>query len=1311
MKTPTVWFVPLALISILLGANVIHAQTYQPSNRIPVADKTLGTQVSGNGNFSITGGLQKGHTLFHSFSDFSVPTSGQANFLNPTGNRDIITRVTGGLFSDINGTVNTNGANFFLINPNGLVFGPNTQLNVGKAFVGSTANSIDLVDGGGRTITFGTNPNGDAPLLSVNPNVFFNVSRLNMGGGNGAISNFGTLQTPNNSQYIGLIGGNVTLDGSQGGGKIIAPGGRVDIGGLNSTGTVTIDARGLVFSSNGVGHSNVLLTNGAGITVRATGTLDTVNTFFNNVISNGSSININANNLDILNSGAKLADQPAALDAGLELNSGVQTAAAGDINIDATGKVRIDNSDIKNTIRIGSEGKIGDIKIQAGDLDISNNSAISSLTAGTGNAGNIDIKVSKDLNLTNNSNILSDNTLQAARGNAGDINIKANGNINISGYNSTATNLTSSEISSDTQGQGDAGKITIDTQGKLALFNKGSIASRIFPTAVGNSKGIAISARELELANNSYISTRTSQTNRVEGKGNAGDIDIKTTEDIQISGYDSSSTTPTLSYISSDTSGQGNTGKVTINTQGKLSIINYGNISSELADAAVGNSKGINIVARELKLANNSSISTASLPKAQGNTGDLNIKTTGDIQISGYDSSPTNSIASTIAFINSSTNGQGDAGKITIDTQGKLSLISRGNITSTVGQAAVGNSKGIDIVARELELLNDGSILTNTLQTNLVDGKGNAGDINIKTTGDIQIAGYDSSLINPNPSNLSQISSSTLGAGDAGKITINSQGKLAVFNKGNISSAIYSKAIGNSKGISIDVRELELANNSYISTNTFQSALVNGKGNAGDIHLKTTGGIKISGYDPASTNPNLANKSNSAQISSSTYGQGNAGEITIDTQGKLSVVNNGVISSAIVKTAVGNSQGIKISARALELFDSNIFTATFQSAAVTGKGNAGDINIKTTGDLRSEQSSINSSSIGNGDTGKITIDTQGKFSLNNTALVSSDIFKQAIGNGRGISITARAMELNNSSFITSSTDQIIPVNGKGNAGDIDLKVKQTISFNNLAGVSTTSTGSGAAGNVSIDASRVSFANTAFITSDATSVSGGNVTLAISDLLLMKNGGLIATNSGSTQKNGNGGDITISSPLIIATPGDNDITANANGGNGGNINITSQGLFGIQYRPKGQDSLFTNDITASSTFGQQGTVNISTPGTDPGKDKGELKAAPNDASNQISQACSASQRDNKFYLTGRGGHPANSQDPLTSDVVWHDPRGAKPQPVASVNSQTTRKLAPPAVGWVFDGKGKVMLIAAQTEGAPTGTKIVCPKEEK
>jgi filamentous hemagglutinin family protein len=168
--------------NVLMGLPIAQAQTYQPSNRIPVSDGTLGTQFTrSNNNFIIDGGVRRGQQLFHSFEDFSVPTGGAATFIRPAGNQSIITRVTGNLFSDINGLVDTQGANFLLINPNGVVFGPNIQLNVGQSFTASTANGVDLVDGGGRTITFGTSANGDAPFLAIDPNVFFNVSRLNIG--------------------------------------------------------------------------------------------------------------------------------------------------------------------------------------------------------------------------------------------------------------------------------------------------------------------------------------------------------------------------------------------------------------------------------------------------------------------------------------------------------------------------------------------------------------------------------------------------------------------------------------------------------------------------------------------------------------------------------------------------------------------------------------------------------------------------------------------------------------------------------------------------------------------------------------------------------------------------------------------------------------------------------------------------------------------------------------------------------------------------------------------------------------------------
>ena len=176
----------------------------------------------------------------------------------------------------------------------------------------------------------------------------------------------------------------------------------------------------------------------------------------------------------------------------------------------------------------------------------------------------------------------------------------------------------------------------------------------------------------------------------------------------------------------------------------------------------------------------------------------------------------------------------------------------------------------------------------------------------------------------------------------------------------------------------------------------------------------------------------------------------------------------------------------------------------------------------------------------------------------------------------------------NTGLIGSGTDQIVRINDTDKAGNIDLKVKDKISLKNLASIFTTSTGTGEAGNVSANTEQLSL-NRSGILSDAKSVSGGNITLTISDRLLLRNNSFITTSSGSSEGNGNGGNITIGSPLIIATPGDNNIIANAYAGTGGNVNITSQGLFGIQYRD--QDSPFTSDVTASSTFGQNGVVTI------------------------------------------------------------------------------------------------------------------------
>ncbi len=308
------------IATVLFGTNVAQAQIYQPSNRIPVADNTLGTQVAGaNNNFTINGGITRGSSIFHSFQDFSVPTGGSATFTTVTGTQAVVTRVTGNLSSDINGIVNSQGANFFLINPNGVVFGPSAQLNVGGAFVATTANNATLSDANGTSYAFGTRNVNDAPLLSVNQNVGLNVTRLNFLENSAPITSFANLQTNNPSQYIGLIGGDITLDAGEGRGNIIAPGGRVDIGGLRSAGTVAINGQGFVYNNgNGVVggptipflRSDLTLIDGARVDVATNQPVDTVDRFFfpaisaatnTNTRSPGSVINIDVNNVRIIN--------------------------------------------------------------------------------------------------------------------------------------------------------------------------------------------------------------------------------------------------------------------------------------------------------------------------------------------------------------------------------------------------------------------------------------------------------------------------------------------------------------------------------------------------------------------------------------------------------------------------------------------------------------------------------------------------------------------------------------------------------------------------------------------------------------------------------------------------------------------------------------------------------------------------------------------------------------------------------------------------------------------------------------------------
>lgn len=207
-------------------------------------DRTLSrpSVVTRRGNtLVITEGTQAGENLFHSFREFSVSNGQTALFDNTATIRNIFARVTGRSTSTINGEIRANGnANLFLLNPNGILFGPNASLNIGGSFLATSANSINFADGS----QFSAAAPQDVPLLMVsvpvglqfgnNPGqIRARSTTLLPPGLNGYISQ--GLQVPP-YQTLALVGGEVTVPS----GGLVAEQGRIEIGSVMGPGVVRL---------------------------------------------------------------------------------------------------------------------------------------------------------------------------------------------------------------------------------------------------------------------------------------------------------------------------------------------------------------------------------------------------------------------------------------------------------------------------------------------------------------------------------------------------------------------------------------------------------------------------------------------------------------------------------------------------------------------------------------------------------------------------------------------------------------------------------------------------------------------------------------------------------------------------------------------------------------------------------------------------------------------------------------------------------------------------------------------------------------
>lgn len=185
-----------------------------------ITDSTWGretTTLSGHFQISDQLGQQMGGNLFHSFKVFNVNTGESATFTGPNSVENIITRVTGGSQSFIDGTLSSDiqGANLYLLNPSGILFDEHASLNLTGSFHASTADSVRFKDGTSFSASMSQNP-----ILTIEPPEAF-----------GFLDNPAPISIQDSHLEIGehetlsIIGGDLEITDS----TLLSPGGQINL--------------------------------------------------------------------------------------------------------------------------------------------------------------------------------------------------------------------------------------------------------------------------------------------------------------------------------------------------------------------------------------------------------------------------------------------------------------------------------------------------------------------------------------------------------------------------------------------------------------------------------------------------------------------------------------------------------------------------------------------------------------------------------------------------------------------------------------------------------------------------------------------------------------------------------------------------------------------------------------------------------------------------------------------------------------------------------------------------------------------------
>ena len=660
-------FLP-ALIFFSLPSSVVVAQI--------TPDGTLESTVQQIQELmKINGGLREGNNLFHSFENFSIPEGMEAAFENATDIENIFTRVTGDSASEIFGTLSANGgANFFFMNPNGIVFGENASINVGGSFMATTADSIEFEDG---TSFAANDTNADPVLTTDQPSGFTFDGQPGAiqvyGGGNEIKSDevFSPIETGDvetglsvgSDKTLALIGGEVSFSG----GIINADGGRVEIGSVDA-GSVSMGDKLTFNYENANSYQNISLAERTLLNVNNEGSISLTG---NNLFLTDGSFILNQNQGDTnpgtiaINTNDTLSITEPSSDAEVSssiLSESLDTGQAASINV-STRKLLVEDGGQIRTRTYG-EASSNDLTIKASDfIRLSDFSSIGSATFAEGNSGKVDVSTS-DFKVTNGGSVAS---VSIGSGSGGEVTVNSD-TLEVTGVTLEGGRRDRSNVSSSTFADGNAGNLKVNTA-RLQVRDGGTVGSSSF------------------------------------ADGNAGSFIINSSESIEVSGtnndFDSSIRTavePPVTEAARQGFGlpevpSGSFGKVTINTP-FLSVNSGGQVSAR--NRGTGDAGTLVINANDIDLDDTGSILATS---AFGTGGSIELNTD-SLQIDNE------------SQVTATTENQGGGGNITINasniTAKKNSAISAnaqggdgGNIT--IDTATIAGSGNSDITANAVE--------------------------------------------------------------------------------------------------------------------------------------------------------------------------------------------------------------------------------------------------------------------------------------------------------------------------------------------------------------------------------------------------------------------------------------------------------------------------------------------------------------------------------------------------------------------------------------------------------------------------------